>query len=276
MTVVLDQAFENVERIKKWFSTFDSAIVAFSAGVDSSVLASCAYKTLGKNAIAVTSISPAFASEEIAHSQKIAREIGIELVVVRQDDLSSEGYVTNLVNRCYFCRSNLAEAIAPVALARKIEVRVEGTHADDMTSPRPGIKALREAGFRAPFVELGFHKQDIRSMAKLLSLSNAEKPSEACLSSRIAYGQKIDELTLKRIEDSETFIRNLIGPSILRVRTIGSRAIVELDKDSIQKAIRRKDEIEQRLLEIGYSSVEIDSEGYKSGKMLEIFVNESL
>lgn len=276
MTVVLDQAFENVERIKKWFSSYDSAIIAFSAGVDSSVLASCAYKTLGKNAIAVTSISPAFANEEITHSQKMAKEIGIELVVVRQDDLSSEGYVTNLVNRCYFCRSNLAEAIAPVALARKTQIRVDGTHADDMTSPRPGIKALREAGFQSPFVELGFHKQDIRSMARLLSLSNAEKPSEACLSSRIAFGQKIDEWTLKKIEDSETFIRNLIGPNILRVRTIGTRAIIELDKDSIQKAIHNRDKIEQRLLEIGYSSVEIDPSGYRSGKMLELFVNESM
>lgn len=266
--------FTNIERLKEWFSNFDSVLIAFSSGVDSSLLAHSAYATLGKNAIAVTSISPSFSKQEIQFSRLIAKEIGIELIEVKQDDLEDKGYVENMVNRCYFCRSNLVRALAPVALARKIEVCVDGTHVDDMASPRPGVKALREARFRAPYVELGIGKEEIRQMARALGLSNSEKPSEACLSSRIAYGQKISTETLNRIEDSETFIRALTGATIIRVRTIGERAIVELDKEHVEAAIENTERIKSKLIEMGYSSVEIDPNGYKSGRMLELFLND--
>jgi uncharacterized protein len=258
--------------LKNWFRRFDSVLVAFSAGVDSSVLAYAARKVLSKSATAITSISPAFPRSEIQATKKIAEEIGIELILVSQDDLESEDYTANQINRCYFCRSNLLNAIRPIIKERNFSVCVDGTHLDDLRSPRPGVRALREAGFRAPYVELGFDKERIRNVSRMVKLSNSEKPPEACLSSRIAYGQKIDIKTLARIESSEIFIRELIHSKIVRVRTIGTRAVVEVDRESIHKAKQAFPEIERVLLQFGYSSVEIDSNGYCSGRMLDLFV----
>lgn len=264
-----------LDLLERWFSRFDSCLIAFSAGVDSSVLACAARRVLGNKAVAVTSVSPAFARSEMLAATRIANEIGIELVTVRQDDLSDENYVANQVSRCYFCRSNLVKAIEPVAKARNTEVCVDGTHLDDMHSPRPGVKALREAGFRAPFVELGFSKGDIRDVARVTNLSNAERPSEACLASRIAYEQRIDKNTLRMIEQSEEFVRQLTGASVVRVRTIGSMAVLELDKGSIPTAIKSEREIARALKMFGYTKVEIDPEGYRQGKMLSLFIQES-
>ena len=276
--MILQESVElqfKLDHLIEWFSNHDSCIVAFSAGVDSSVLAYAAHKALGNKALAVTSLSPSFAESEMSASAKIAEEIGIELVTVHQDDLADENYVLNQVSRCYFCRSNLVSAILPIMKARNIKVCVDGTHLDDMCSPRPGVKALREAGFRAPFVELKFSKNDIRDVARLAGLSNAERPSEACLSSRIAYGQRIEASTLRMIEHSEEFIKRLTGSKVVRVRTIGLRAIVEVDKRSIRNAMDRMSEISHALGSFGYSEVEIDPEGYRQGRMLSLFVQES-
>jgi uncharacterized protein len=238
------------------------------------LLALAAKETLGSKAVAVTSISTSFSKSEIEYSKHMAREIGIELLTVFQDDLSSEGYVANQVNRCYFCRSNLASVIVPIAKERSIAVCVDGTHLDDMMSPRPGVKALRGANFRAPLAELGFHKDQIRGMARYKALSNADKPSESCLSSRIAFGHRIDEATLRRIEDAERYVKSTVDLKVLRVRAIGKRAILELDYNSIQKAKERFKEVEVMLKSLGFESVEIDPEGYRTGKMLELFVND--
>ncbi|MGI0081153.1 MAG: ATP-dependent sacrificial sulfur transferase LarE, partial [Nitrososphaerales archaeon] len=164
--------------------------------------------------------------------------------------------------------------IEPFAKRRNINLWVDGTHSEDMRSPRPGVKALREAGFRAPFVELSYSKSDIRAIAKLANLSNAERPSEACLSSRIAYEQRIESNTLRMIEQSEEFIKQVTGANVVRVRTIGSGAVVELDRASIPTALEKVLEISDALKSLGYSSVEIDSEGYREGRMLSLFVQE--
>src|SRR5579875_3268992 len=205
--------------LEEWFARYSSCAIAFSGGVDSPLLAYTARKMLHDKAVAILSRSPALSRAEYRNAVSVANFIGIRLLVVRQDDLATPGYVTNNVNRCYFCRSNLAKAIDPIVKELRIDVRVDGTHLDDMSSPRPGIKALREAGFRSPLAELGMRKEDVRRVARLVGLSNSEKPSEACLSSRIAYGQAIDTKTLRMIEDSEEFIRQITSASVVRVRT---------------------------------------------------------
>ncbi|MDG6996011.1 MAG: ATP-dependent sacrificial sulfur transferase LarE [Nitrososphaerota archaeon] len=263
------------EKLVEWFSRFDSCIVAFSAGVDSSLLALAAKKALGRRAYAVTSHSASFSHVEQATTTLIAKEIGIELIVVNQDDLASKEYVKNNVDRCYFCRSNLAQEILPLARRLNVRVCVDGTQTDDLKTPRPGIRALREAGFRAPLVELGFNKDDVRAMAKCEGLSNWDRPSEACLSSRIAYGQAIDFLTLAKIEKAETTTRRITGARIVRVRTIGDKAVVELNKEHVPNGILAKGEIERELRALGYKDVEIDKEGYVSGKMLSLFVQDN-
>lgn len=270
-----NEAKDNLDRLVSWFGNFRSCIVAFSAGVDSSVLALAAKKALGNRAYAVTSISPAFAASEREEARKIAGEIGIDLIEVMQDDLSDPGYVSNGVTRCYFCRSNLALAIKPVAGRLEIDVCVDGTHIEDLQKPRPGVKALRENGFRAPFVELRITKKDIREVALHSGLSNWNRPSEACLSSRIAYGQSISLETLDRIERAEKIVKAITNAKIVRVRTFGRKAVIEVDKKSVPDAMTEMTSISRKLREIGYEKVEIDPEGYASGKMLELFVSST-
>ncbi len=263
---------ENLEKLAAWYDAFRSCIVAFSGGVDSSLLAFAARSVLFDRAYAVISKSPAMATSEVEAARKSAKEIGIDLYEVSQDDLADEAYVKNSVNRCYFCRSNLVTAIAPLVNRFAIEICVDGTHTDDMSNPRPGVKALREAGFRAPFLELGFGKREIREMAKAAGLSNWNRPSEACLSSRIAFGSEINLTKLQRVEAAENYVKVIIGARIVRVRTLEKHAIVEVDKESLSEAFRNLSLIQEELKVLGYETVEIDKEGYRSGKMLELFV----
>ncbi|MHB1867781.1 MAG: ATP-dependent sacrificial sulfur transferase LarE [Nitrososphaerales archaeon] len=258
-----------------WFQQFQSCAVAFSAGVDSSLLAYCAKRALADKAYAVTALSSSFPEAEKQTAREVAREIGIELIEVVQDDLGTPEYVANGVSRCYFCRNNLAQAIQPICDRKSIAVCVDGTHVDDMKTPRPGIKALREARFRAPYVELGMGKDSIRTTAKLAGLSNWERPSEACLSSRVAFGQKIDFETLRRIENAESAVKLITGATIVRVRTIGISANVEVDKSTLSTAFERAEKITQALKDLGYDSVNVDPDGYTSGKMLDLFVKEN-
>jgi pyridinium-3,5-biscarboxylic acid mononucleotide sulfurtransferase len=264
-----------MNRLSGWFKDFESCIVAFSAGVDSSLLAFAAKKALGKYAYAATSLSPAFAESEQLEAKKVANEIGIELIELVQNDLQDPGYVRNEVTRCYFCRSNLAMAIEPVRQTLKIDVCVDGTHLDDLEKPRPGVKALRENGFRAPYVELGLGKELIRKLARHVGLSNWNRPSEACLSSRVAYGQPITLDVLGRIDKAEKIVKELTGADIVRVRTIGRSAVVEVDKPNVTVAFQKKQELESELALLGYESIRIDPEGYVSGKMLELFVTST-
>jgi pyridinium-3,5-biscarboxylic acid mononucleotide sulfurtransferase len=264
----------DLKELVRWFRGFRSCAIAFSAGVDSSVLAYAAKIALECRSLAITSVSSSFPNSELIEARKMAEEIEIELEIVEQDDLSDENYFRNDVSRCYFCRNHLASVMMPIVRARGIQVWVDGTHLDDMKSPRPGVKALREAGFRAPFVELGFRKEDIRQIARQVGLSNWDRPSESCLSSRIAYGHRIDDGTLRQIERSESYVRTVTGARIVRVRTIGTSAVIEVDKQSIPATQRNLENIEVALRSWGYDSVEIDPNGYTSGKMLKLFVND--
>jgi pyridinium-3,5-biscarboxylic acid mononucleotide sulfurtransferase len=264
---------QDLEKLVNWFTSFRSCMVAFSGGVDSSLLAFAARSALGDRAYAAISKSPAMAESEIDWAKKVAEEIGIELHEVIQNDLEDKEYVKNSVTRCYFCRSNLVYAMRPLVGRLAIEVCVDGTHADDMSSPRPGIKALREAGFRAPILELGFGKETIRNMARAAGLSTWQRPSEACLSSRIAFGSEIDLPKLRRVEAAENFVKAITQAKIVRVRTMEKHAIVEVEKEAVQRASENLGLINKKLRQLGYETIEIDKEGYRSGKMLELFVS---
>jgi pyridinium-3,5-biscarboxylic acid mononucleotide sulfurtransferase len=263
---------QSLGNLISWFKQFHSCVVAFSAGVDSSLLAYSAKSALGNKAYAITSLSCSFPEAEKQTAREVAREIGIELIEVEQDDLGTPEYVANSASRCYFCRNNLVQAIQPICDKLSIEVSVDGTHVDDMKTPRPGIKALRDAGFRAPFVELGMGKNEVRSVARFAGLSNWDRPSEACLSSRVAFGQRIDLGTLLRIEKAENSVRLMTDARIVRVRTRGNCASVEVDKSTVALATERRGEITRALQDLGYDTVQIDPNGYTSGKMLELFI----
>ena len=190
----------------------------------------------------------------------VAHEIGIELIEVEQDDLGTPEYVTNGVSRCYFCRNNLAQAIQPICDRLLLEICVDGTHVDDMKTPRPGIEDLSAKPVLGRLTSSWEWERILsESTARFVGLSNSERPNEACLSSRIAFGQKIDLKTLRKIETAENAVRLITSASIVRVRTIGTSASVEVDKSTVVTAIERKEEIIRALRNLGYDTVKIRS-----------------
>ena len=246
-----------------------AVVVGFSGGVDSAVLAKLAADTLRERALAVIVDSESYAREEKDAAIAFARELGIPHEVVWHSELADPSYVANPTDRCYFCRQGLSDVLFRIAAMRGATVAV-GTNADDARDPfRPGDKALRERGAWQPFVELAMTKADVRALAREMGLPVADKPSMACLSSRIPYGEPIDITKLTRIGRAEAAVRAL-GFAQVRVRTFGgTRARVETD-DPV-RASSLLPEVRSRLVALGYADVEIDPRGYRTGAM-----NESL
>lgn len=261
------------ERLVAALRAKGSVVVGFSGGVDSAVLAKLAADTLGERALAVIVDSESYAREEKDAALAFARELGIAHELVWHSELADPSYVANPTDRCYFCRQGLSDVLFRIAEARGASVAV-GTNADDARDPfRPGDKALRERGAWQPFVELGMTKADVRALAREMGLPVADKPSMACLSSRIPYGEPIDITKLTRIGRAEAAVRAL-GFVQVRVRTFeGRRARVETEDPA--RALGIGSSIERALRALGYESVEIDPRGYRTGAMNEVLTPRS-
>ncbi|MGI0038839.1 MAG: ATP-dependent sacrificial sulfur transferase LarE, partial [Nitrososphaera sp.] len=191
------------EKLVAWFARTDSAMVALSGGVDSAVVALAAKKALGDNATAITADYKTLAEEELATARKVAGEICISHVVIEYDELENPEFVKNDGTRCYHCRTELGQHLAAEAQKAGIKLIVDGTNVDDLSDYRPGIRALRENGVKSPMVELGITKAEIRAIAKEHGLSVYDKPSNACLASRIPAGMEVTYEKLRRIESGE-------------------------------------------------------------------------
>lgn len=262
---------------KKNYKDNSMAIIAFSGGVDSSVIAKAAFIALEKNAIAVTANSRTFPEYELLEAKKIADEIGIEHIIIEEDELKDERVRKNTEQRCYFCRSNLAAALKKFAekhAERKGYIIVDGANRDDQLDYRPGLKALKEHGVRSPLIELGIGKEEVREIAKIFKLSNADKPSMACLASRIPYGEEITLEKLEKVEKAEKFLKAL-GFSQLRVRCHNNAiARIEIEEKEIIKAVEKRKEIVSELKKIGFNYIALDLQGYRSGSLNEIILRE--
>src|SRR5574341_62527 len=192
------------ERLAGWFSQNGKRVlVALSGGVDSAVVALAAKKALGNNAIAITADYKTLAREELDSARQVAREIGICHMVIEYDELENSDFVKNDGARCYHCRTELGQHLAKEATKFNIELMVDGTHIDDLSDYRPGIRALRENGVRSPMAELGISKAGVRQIAKDFHLSVHDRPSNACLASRIPSGMEVTYGKLRRIEGAE-------------------------------------------------------------------------
>jgi uncharacterized protein len=252
-------------------ATAPSAVVAFSGGVDSSLVAAVAANALGDRAIAVTAVSPALATGELDGARSVAAAVGIAHRTITTDELAREGYRRNAPDRCYHCKTELYDRLTVLAADNGYAVVFSGANADDLGDWRPGLRAAAEHGVRHPLVEAGFHKVDVRRAAAALGIPSAEKPAMPCLASRIPYGTAVDPAVLSQIDRAERAVRAL-GYRELRVRHLGETGKVELGDEDLAAATddARRAAIAAAVLSAGYTEVEIDPEPLRSGSFTGI------
>ena len=259
----------------KWFDDKDKVLVSLSGGVDSALVAYAANKKLGKNAVAVTADYKTLSSEELDSAKSVAHEIGITHRIIEYSELENENFVKNDNKRCFYCRDELSTELIKLSDFLGINTIVDGTQSDDMGDYRPGIDALHGNGIRSPLLETHFTKNMVRNTAKSIGLSIYDKPSNSCLASRIPWGQRVTAEKLVRIEMAEKIIKQQTGLRQVRVRDIDGNARIEVESDKINLLTEdsNKSEIISKLKMIGFSNVEIDPDGYSSGKLNLIFEN---
>jgi uncharacterized protein len=249
-----------------------SAIVAFSGGVDSSVVAAVAARALGARALAVTAVSPAVATGELDGARGVARAIGIAHETIATDELARAGYRANGPDRCYHCKTELYDALAALAAERGYAVLLSGANADDAGDWRPGLRAAAEHGVRHPLLEAGVTKEQVRALARELALPSAEKPASPCLASRIPYGTAVARDALARIDRAERNVRAL-GFPVLRVRHYRELGKLELPAADLPRADEMRAAIEAAIRAAGYARAAIDPEPFRSGRLNAVLRN---
>jgi pyridinium-3,5-biscarboxylic acid mononucleotide sulfurtransferase len=241
-------------------------LVAFSGGVDSTLVADVSNRVLGGEALIVLARTETIIAEDILLARSIAGRHDFNYLELEYSELEIPEYAANPYNRCYYCKDALFERLAAIARDRRIDVLFDGANVDDERDYRPGRQAARDHHVRSPLVEAGFTKADVRNAARFLGLSNHDKPAAPCLSSRIPYGTFIDAPSLVRIAQAERAIRSQ-GFANVRVRHRGTHASVEVDRKDIGRLRLLFTDIERQLRDLGYEDVVIDAEGFRSGKL---------
>ena len=258
---------QKLARLKKIILKYNSCLVAFSGGVDSTLLLKVTSLVLPKDRIlAVTAYSPTYPKEELLNSQDIARRIGIRHKVIKTYELKDKRFVSNPVNRCYFCKSELFSRLKDIASKSRLNFVLDGSSASDKSDFRPGNIARQELRICSPLAEAGFTKGDIRRLSRSLGLGTWDKPSLACLASRIPYGMRISSGLLKRVNQAETYLRKL-GFKQVRLRHYNGLCRIEVAKDDIRRLVSRRNRVIDKLKRIGYNYITIDLEGYRTGSM---------
>jgi len=262
-TAPLDSKIAELEMI---IGELENVVVAFSGGVDSAFLAHVAHRVLGSDrSVAVTAVSPSLAGAEEAECRTLASEWGLSWLPVDTAEMERAAYRANDVDRCYHCKAELMDVVAPIADARRATV-VLGVNLDDLSDHRPGQRAAIERGAVFPMVQAGFTKADVREASRRLGLRTWDKPAAACLASRVPYGTPVSVEILSRVDRAEDVLRRL-GFRQVRVRHYGETARVEVDELELARAVSARREIVEGLRQAGYRYVTLDLEGFRSGNL---------
>jgi uncharacterized protein len=265
--MVIEQKWD---RLKELLREMRGAVLAYSGGVDSSLLLKAASEALGPRLIAITADSETYPPGELDAAQAFARSVGAQHRVIRTTELSTEEFARNPPDRCYFCKKELFGKLRKIADAEGMPFVLDGSNSDDLKDYRPGAKAATEFSVRSPLREAGFSKSEVRACARMLGLQVWDKPSLACLSSRVPYGTRITPEILQTIHSAEDRLR-MLGLRQVRVRHHGDTARIEIDRSDFEHML--SEDTAQRIVaalkELGYTYICLDLEGYRTGSMNE-------
>ncbi|HZW33440.1 MAG TPA: ATP-dependent sacrificial sulfur transferase LarE [Isosphaeraceae bacterium] len=266
------------DRLIETLKGYGRVAVAFSGGVDSTVVAQAARVALGDAAIAVTAVSDSLASGELEEAQELARRIGIRHRVIHTAEFADPNYLRNQPDRCYFCKSELYGRLAGMMDELGVDVIASGANTDDLGDHRPGMRAAAERGVRHPLQECGLSKADVRALARAWGLPTWDKPATPCLSSRIAYGEDVTPERVRMIDQAEQWLRHR-GLRVLRVRYHkGDLARIEVPLDDLPRLVdlQLRGELIAAFRAVGFKFVTLDLEGFRSGSFNSVIPVEDL
>ncbi|MFN9648412.1 MAG: ATP-dependent sacrificial sulfur transferase LarE [Pseudanabaena sp.] len=260
---------DKLNRLRLIFNEAAKVLVAYSGGIDSTLVAKVAFDVLGDRALAITANSPSLLPADLAAAKVQAEFIGIKHQIVQTDEMNNPNYTSNPINRCYFCKSELHDTLKPLAKTMGYGYVVDGLNADDLQDYRPGIQAAKERGVRSPLAEVGISKIEVRMLSQYLEMPWWDKPSQPCLSSRFPSGEEITIEKLRRVGNAEQYLRDIGWKGDIRVRSMGDTAKIEVSSDRLGEFINNIDmsQFTQALRDYGFSSITLDLEGFRSGKL---------